>query len=87
MNATISVQYDNECAGGTAFTKTFTGQIVISNGGGAFLGSGDSGSLMVEDVATRPRAVGLLFAGSSTLAVANPINDVLTFFGATMVGN
>lgn len=27
-----------------------------------------------------------LFAGSSTLAVANPIDDVLEFFGATMVG-
>ena len=28
LNATISVQYENECAGGAAFTKTFTGQIV-----------------------------------------------------------
>ena len=34
LNATISVTYGNECAGGTAFTKTFTGQIVISNNGG-----------------------------------------------------
>ena len=79
--------YDNECAGGTAFTKTFTGQIVISNHGKKFLNSGDSGSLMVQDVATNPRAVGLLFAGSSTSAIANPINQVLTFLGATMVGN
>src|SRR5207247_1596802 len=29
LNATVSVAYDNECAGGAAFTKTFTGQIVI----------------------------------------------------------
>ena len=63
LNATISVAYDNECAGGAAFTKTFTGQIVITNRGSRFLNSGDSGSLMVEDVATNPRAVGLLFAG------------------------
>jgi hypothetical protein len=86
LNATISVTYDNECAGGTAFTKTFTGQVVIKNRGSKFLNSGDSGSLMVEDVTTNPRAVGLLFAGSSTDAIANPIDEVLAFLGATMVG-
>lgn len=93
LNATISVTYENECAGGTAFTKTFTGQVVISNPNSAFLNSGDSGSLLVEDVATNPRPVGLLYAGSSTSAIANPIGEVLTFVGntlggtATMVGN
>lgn len=92
LNATISVTYENECAGGTAFTKTFTGQIVISNSNSSFLKGGDSGSLMVEDVATNPRAVGLLYAGSTSTAIANPINEVLTFVGnqlggaATMVG-
>ena len=93
LNATISVTYENECAGGTAFTKTFTGQIIVNNSGSTFLNSGDSGSLMVEDVTTSPRAVGLLYAGSSSLAVANPIDEVLQFVGsklggtATMVGN
>ena len=88
LNATISVQYDNECAGGVAFTKTFTGQILVSNSGSRFLNSGDSGSLMVEDVTTNPRAVGLLYAGSSSIAVANPIGDVLAWIGggAGMVG-
>ncbi len=86
LNATVSVAYDNECAGGAAFTKTFTGQIIINNRASRFLAGGDSGSLMVEDVPTNPRAVGLLFAGSSSLAVANPIGEVLSFFGATMVG-
>ena len=65
LNATVSVAYDNECAGGAAFTKTFTDQIVISNKGSRFLNSGDSGSLMVEDIAANPRAVGLLFAGAA----------------------
>jgi hypothetical protein len=60
LNATVNVAYENECAGGSAFTKTFTGQIVIANSGSSFLNSGDSGSLMVEDIATNPRAVGLL---------------------------
>jgi hypothetical protein len=93
LNATISVAYDSECAGGTAFTKVFTGQIVIANRASKFLNSGDSGSLMVEDVATSPRAVGLLYAGSSSTAIANPIGQVLEFLGselggaATMVGN
>jgi len=87
LNASVNISYENECAGGTAFTKTFTGQIVIKNRGSKFLAGGDSGSLMVEDVSTNPRAVGLLFAGSSTTAIANPIDDVLGFFGATMVGN
>jgi len=93
LNATISVAYENECAGGAAFTKTFTGQIVIANSNSQFLNAGDSGSLMVENVTTNPRAVGLLYAGSSTSAIANPINEVLQFVGgklggtATMVGN
>ncbi|MCI0536742.1 MAG: hypothetical protein L0Z50_16105 [Verrucomicrobiales bacterium] len=86
LNATVSVTYENECAGGVAFTKTFTGQIIINNRGSKFLNSGDSGSLMVEDVATNPRAVGLLFAGSSTLAVANPIDEVLAFIGSQLGG-
>jgi hypothetical protein len=85
LNATVSVGYETECAG-TSFTKTFTGQIIVSNRQRRFLNSGDSGSLMVEDVTTNPRAVGLLYAGSSTTAVANPINDVLSHLGAAMVG-
>ena len=87
LNATVSVQYENECAGGNSFVKTFTGQIVVSNRHSRFLNSGDSGSLMVQDVATNPKAIGLLFAGSSTQAIANPIGQVLSFLGATMVGN
>lgn len=87
LNATISITYENECAGGTAFTKTFTGQILVKNRASKFLAGGDSGSLMVEDITISPNAVGLLFAGSNTVAIANPIGQVLTFFGATMVGN
>jgi hypothetical protein len=87
LNATVNITYDNECAGGTAFTKTFTGQIVVANRGSKFLAGGDSGSLMVEDITTKPKAIGLLFAGSSLSGIANPIGEVLSFFGATMVGN
>ncbi|TMQ69955.1 MAG: hypothetical protein E6K80_10030 [Candidatus Eisenbacteria bacterium] len=86
VNVTVNVGYTDECAG-NSYTKTYTGQIFVTNRGSKFLNSGDSGSLMVEDVTTNPRAVGLLFAGSSTDAVANPIGDVLSHLGATMVGN
>jgi len=85
INASVSVGYSTEC-GGSSFTKNYTGQILISNSGSKFLNSGDSGSLMVEDVTTNPRAVGLLFAGSSSIAVANPIGDDLAHLGASMVG-
>ena len=85
LNATITVGYEDECAG-TYFTKVFTGQILIGQRASKFLNSGDSGSLMVEDVDTNPRAVGLLFAGSRSTAIANPIDEVLSHFGASMVG-
>jgi len=87
LNGTVSISYEDECAGETVFTKTFTGQILVSQRASKFLASGDSGSLMVEDVTTDPHAVGLLFAGSSSTAIANPIDEVLNFLGATMVGN
>jgi hypothetical protein len=91
VNGTVSITYSNECAGGTSFTKMFTGQIITTNDRCRFLNGGDSGSLMVEDVTTNPRAVGLLFAGSSTcnrfaIGIANPINHVLTHFSTTMKG-
>ena len=79
VNATIDVSY------GSGKTARFTNQIVV--GSGDFIASGDSGSLMVEDVLTNPRAVGLLFAGGSTTAVANPIGDVLNAFSVSMVGS
>jgi hypothetical protein len=79
VNATIDISY------GSGKTARFTNQIVV--GPGDFIAAGDSGSLMVEDVVTNPRAVGLLFAGSSTAAIANPIDHVLNAFGVSMVGS
>ncbi|RPI27478.1 MAG: hypothetical protein EHM61_08325 [Acidobacteria bacterium] len=83
LNATISVGYSTECAG-SSYTSTYRGQILVKNR--RFLNAGDSGSLMVEDVPTNPRAVGLLYAGSNTIAVANPISAVLAYFDVEMVG-
>jgi len=79
VNVTVDVSY------GSGKTARFVNQILVTPG--SFLAGGDSGSLMVENVATAPRAVGLLFAGSSSVAVANPIQAVLGAFTATMVGS
>jgi len=86
LNATVRVTFTRECHGGT-YMKTFTGQIVVANPDSGFLREGDSGSLLVQDVATNPRAIGLLYAGNNNAAFANPIGQVLSFLGATMVGN
>jgi hypothetical protein len=55
-------------------TARFINQFTITPG--TFSAPGDSGSLIVTDEATCPHPVGLLFAGSSTMTVANPIKTV-----------
>jgi hypothetical protein len=86
LNATVRVAFTQECNGGTYY-KNFSGQIVVANPSNGFLRAGDSGSLMVQDTSPNSRAIGLLFAGNNTEAFANPIGQVLSFLGATMVGN
>jgi hypothetical protein len=86
LNATVKIAFTKECHGVTYY-RTFHGQIVVNNPSSSFLRSGDSGSLLVEDEPTNPRAIGLLIAGNKSVAFANPIGDVLNFLGATMVGN
>ncbi len=63
VSATVKVDYD----GGTAL---FENQILTS----AMSQGGDSGSLVTDQ---KNRAVGLLFAGSEVVTIANPISDVL----------
>ena len=75
---TVTVDYDSACGGQVAFSSTFVNQIVINNSGGGFAAPGDSGALVVTSDQARP--VGLLFAGTSTTAVANPIRDVINAF-------
>lgn len=72
INVTINVGYSS----GTA---TFTGQIMTP---GNFIGSGDSGSLMVTETGNNP--VGLCFAGGGGGSFANPIGPVLNAFNATI---
>jgi hypothetical protein len=79
-NATVNVQYDQGVA-------RFVGQIIITPGN--FSAGGDSGSLVVKNdrkASENNKPVGLLFAGSNTITVANPINAVLSAFGVSVDG-
>lgn len=71
--AAFSVQYQKGCGTGTMFTVNYTNQISVA--GGDFSQEGDSGALIVTQSGATP--VGLLFAGSTTDTVADPIADVL----------
>jgi hypothetical protein len=81
IHATLDISY----SGGTA---RFEDQIVITGTGGGFSAGGDSGSLIVTDglLVRDRRPVGLLFAGSRTTTIANPIAPVLARFGVTIDG-
>jgi hypothetical protein len=78
-NIATSVDYTVNCDGtGTKFTNLYTNQIGVI--GGDFSGEGDSGSLIVAQDTTTP--VALLYAGSDTDSVGNPVADVLNFFAS-----
>ncbi|MGH6692548.1 MAG: CARDB domain-containing protein, partial [Gammaproteobacteria bacterium] len=82
VNATVTVCY---AVSGTLCTKParFVDQLIISPSG--FSNGGDSGSLIVtDDVSLNP--VGLLFAGSATVTIANRIDLVLLRFGVVIDG-
>ena len=84
VNFTVDVGY-----GGGNIAR-FDDQIIIDPG--TFSAGGDSGSLIVHDKSTKGKTVdpdvgkpvGLLFAGSQTVTIGNPIGTVLTAFGVTV---
>jgi hypothetical protein len=81
INATVTV-----CFAGFPFctkSATFVNQFTITPGD--FSAGGDSGSLIVTNDNNK-NPVGLLFAGSSTRTIANPIGVVLDHFGVTIDG-
>ncbi|HKW33752.1 MAG TPA: hypothetical protein VJN92_12150 [Candidatus Acidoferrum sp.] len=77
-----SVQYQTGCGTGTTFMVTYSNQISVS--GGTFSGAGDSGSLIVSTSTADP--VALLYGGSDTDSVGNPVQDVLNAM-ADSLGN
>ena len=81
INTSVTVQYTASCGGGKKTNVSFTNQIVITPAN--FSAGGDSGSLIVTNNASH-NPVGLLFAGSSSATIANPIGQVLQRLGAAM---
>jgi hypothetical protein len=75
VHTSVSIQYQRGCNAGRKFTVSYTNQIVTTNMSSA----GDSGSLLVSNDGT-PNPVGLLFAGSSSATVYNPIQDVVNAY-------
>ncbi|HET7107564.1 MAG TPA: hypothetical protein VFI38_12200 [Candidatus Acidoferrum sp.] len=73
-NLSTVVTYQTLCNGGTTFSVTYRNQISVSGGG--FSAGGDSGSLIVDQLTADP--VALLYGGSDTDTVGNPVGDVLT---------
>ncbi len=79
VNTSVSIQYQKGCGSGKKFTVSYTNQVVITPG--TFSAGGDSGSLILSNDGT-PNPVALLFAGSSSQTVGNPIQAVVSAFTA-----
>ena len=77
VNIDASIQYTKNCDGsGTPFTVVYNNQVDVA--GGDFSAEGDSGSLIVSQTTADP--VALLYGGSDTDTVGNPVAPVLNFF-------
>jgi hypothetical protein len=81
INTSVSVQYQASCGQGKKFVISYTNQVVINSS--TFSAGGDSGSLIVTNNASH-NPVALLFAGSSTTTIANPISAVLSQVSAAL---
>ena len=79
INVIVNIGYNSGVA-------RFVNQIVIEPG--SFSAGGDSGSLIVTEIkrGNGGEPVGLLFAGSSFVTIANPIDAVLDHYGVSIDG-
>jgi hypothetical protein len=81
INTSVNVQYQIRCGQGKKYVISYTNQIVINSS--SFSAGGDSGSLIVTNNSCH-QPVGLLFAGSSSTTIGNPIGEVLSKVGAAL---
>ena len=75
IHTSVNVQYQIRCGSGRTYTLSYADQVVINSN--SFSAGGDSGSLIVTSNAACHRPVALLFAGSSSTTIGNPIGEVL----------
>jgi len=81
VNTSVSVQYQKNCGSGKKFVVSYTNQVVINSR--TFSAGGESGSLIVSNnFCNQP--VALLYAGSSTTTIGNPIGEVLSKLSARL---
>ena len=78
---TVSVRYPSSCGANNGPSFTFTNQVVFNSS--TFSAGGDSGSLIVTNN-TCHQPVALLFAGSSTSTIGNPISLVLSRLSSSL---
>lgn len=81
VNVTVDVCYETAGPFSCQSSARFENQIGITPGD--FSDGGDSGSLIVTDNSNK-NPVGLLFAGSDSRTLANPIGDVLSRFNVSI---
>ena len=81
INTSVNVQYQAGCGQGKKFVVSYTNQVVINSS--TFSAGGDSGSLIVTNDSDH-NPVALLFAGSSTTTIGNPVGEVLTKVSAAL---
>jgi hypothetical protein len=81
INTSVSVQYQASCGQGKKFVVSYTNQVVINSS--TFSAGGDSGSLIVTNDSNH-QPVALLFAGSSTTTIGNPMGQVIDRISAAL---
>jgi hypothetical protein len=81
ISTTVSVRYPKSCGSTNGPVFTFSNQVVINST--TFSAGGDSGSLIVSNNACH-QPVALLFAGSSSSTIGNPIGNVLSALSSTL---
>src|SRR3989442_4506100 len=92
ISTNVSVQYQKNCNRGRKFTIAYTNKVVINST--TFSAGGDSGSLIVSGTCSPTGSetngdnapIALLFAGSSSSTIGNPIQDVVSALGISFVG-
>jgi hypothetical protein len=79
VSTSVTIRYQPECGRNGGTRVNYTNQVVINSS--TFSAGGDSGSLIVTNNACH-QPVALLYAGSSTSTIGNPIGEVLTKVGS-----
>lgn len=82
INTDVGVRYQKNCNAGKKFVISYQDQVVVNSS--SFSAGGDSGSLIVTSDTAQPLA--LLYAGSSTTTIGNPVGDVISALGVSFVG-